>query len=1361
MKRPSHSTEKALFALSGNQCAYPDCTQRITHRPAPFADTTVVGEVCHIQGKKPESPRWNPEITPAQIHNIGNLILLCPNHHTVVDDQPEVYPTHVLQRWKKAHERKFFAAQIETIEHSPYATAAPRFPTSLVDKEIERELEVIRKGRLFPDFDTSQRCLQLGSALSNGEYAGAATAVRCRTLAWCARLLTRTDESDTAKEYLRQAKRLGAENEVAIASALANSHEGNHRPALHVLDRLDSRMARSAALVVAADQDGPAGALRWTSDAGIVAADLDPDGKFLLLAWFLELGDWHAAFSTLEAVTDEDRSIAPAISRLTALAHLLQAVPAEFRATVAQHVPFFASDFPLATDRKALRSRSRARRHVRDAARAARHLGCFLTAETCEEYALWLELLDPTHRHEARVDLEMKLQDLGMHLHLVYLGLQFGVQLDLSAIEQEIRHQVSRKGGNTPSTATARLAIATVQETPEAVAEYVAQHRPELVDHFDEKLLRSLEIDALSRAGRLDEARSSLHKLVRDGIAGAEEDRLRDVIARAEGNDTTASARRRFEETDSLPDLINLVEELATQDAPSEVLKYGELLFQKTRTKEHAELVADALVRVQDYHGLADFLDANRDQVERSEALQLCSSWSLFWQGSLLEARKSLESFVGSHDQSNYRNLQVHLAVSLGDWESASMIVESEYQARERRSGWELVRAAQLAAELGFPRAKDLTLAAAEKAEDDAGFFAALYLLTVKGGWDNEPDAVAWLHRAVELSGPDGPFQQVRLETLMSESPKWRKGRVSVLEKLDRGEIPAFLAAEYLHSSLSNLMLRPALANESEDDPRRRRCVPAYSGKRPQVPCKPGSQACFDGTALLTLGFLDLLDQALDVFDTIYVPHSTLTWLLREKTGASFHQPSQVKDACLVHDLLEDGTISVVQPTVSPNVKLASDVGHELAMLIAEAGTDDSAGSQRLVVRPFPVYRIGSLMDEVVDLTAHRRVLTSCQAIVQSLERQGLLTEGQYEAAVSYLRLQEKPWPEQPEISTPAVLYLDGLAMTYFLRLGLLGVLRSGGLKVYVPPDTVSEMNELRSYERTSDEVTAILERIRIAVRSRIESGRVHIGPVQPPESSDEESHVRHPTMEVVALADRSDIIVSDDRFLSGYPEIGQGDGSAPTATTLDLLDTLAAAGAISEADRRRHRTRLRRAGYLFVSVEKHELLSHLLKATILNERLVETAELKAVRESVLVARMGSHLQVPDESQWLTDTIGAFVAALKDLWRGEPDVSGARLRSDWILEQIDLRGWTHRLPPDGSSRTMDGVRAEQVIQLVLAPPGASATVSGRYWDWVEERVLKPIQATEPALYSWLAEQFLLTVSRVADKAAENAEPDDD
>ena len=104
-----------------------------------------------------------------------------------------------------------------------------------------------------------------------------------------------------------------------------------------------------------------------------------------------------------------------------------------------------------------------------------------------------------------------------------------------------------------------------------------------------------------------------------------------------------------------------------------------------------------------------------------------------------------------------------------------------------------------------------------------------------------------------------------------------------------------------------------------------------------------------DPTALLTLGHLNLLEAALDAFVAIWLPHSTLAWLFEEKQRAVFYQPSRIKDAHTIRDLLADGVLETFVPSVVPDRDVSIQVGDDLAALIAEAekdrGDDDTPGS--------------------------------------------------------------------------------------------------------------------------------------------------------------------------------------------------------------------------------------------------------------------------------------------------------------------------------------------------------------------------------------------------------------------------------
>lgn len=98
MSTPSQRDIKRLFALSGNLCAFPKCQSAIVE------GGSLIGEVCHIAADRPGGPRYDAMQTDAERQGFNNLLLMCANHHKVVDDDIESYSVERLLRMKVAHE---------------------------------------------------------------------------------------------------------------------------------------------------------------------------------------------------------------------------------------------------------------------------------------------------------------------------------------------------------------------------------------------------------------------------------------------------------------------------------------------------------------------------------------------------------------------------------------------------------------------------------------------------------------------------------------------------------------------------------------------------------------------------------------------------------------------------------------------------------------------------------------------------------------------------------------------------------------------------------------------------------------------------------------------------------------------------------------------------------------------------------------------------------------------------------------------------------------------------------------------------------------------------------------------------------
>jgi hypothetical protein len=102
--RYSERTLKKLFGLSGNQCAFPGCIQ-------PVIDSQTglpIGQICHIKGKSPNGPRYDPNQSEQDRNDYPNLLVMCPVHNKTVDDAEtcDQFPVPLLAEFKKNHESR-------------------------------------------------------------------------------------------------------------------------------------------------------------------------------------------------------------------------------------------------------------------------------------------------------------------------------------------------------------------------------------------------------------------------------------------------------------------------------------------------------------------------------------------------------------------------------------------------------------------------------------------------------------------------------------------------------------------------------------------------------------------------------------------------------------------------------------------------------------------------------------------------------------------------------------------------------------------------------------------------------------------------------------------------------------------------------------------------------------------------------------------------------------------------------------------------------------------------------------------------------------------------------------------------------
>ncbi|WP_165418847.1 esterase/lipase family protein [Rhizobium ruizarguesonis] len=1245
----------------------------------------------------------------------------------------------------------------------------------IIDRSASDRVLGMRRSRFFIGSGTAAEARQIARDIIEGELLNASSITKCNALAWCARLLS-SDDTDEAERLLGEARRLGTGDEIAIASAFVTVARGDKVQALATVSPITTPLGRTATLLIGLNGLLPRDSLAWMDDNGPPFEGLDGDGKYIVLDRLIADGEIDRALAALVHVTQADAEYCPTLSYLVGMSHLLAAVPAEMRGTLGEHTPFDWAQFPLREDPPALQHLRSARESFAAAARSAGELGADVARQNAEDLALWLALRDPAEVAAARERLVRSMGDPRDMVRRVPMAIQFGLQLDLPAVDRAIIAVEASPGAGSGHALMARFVLALEGNDAGALAIFIGANREKLSALVGRTGILSFEIRALAQADRQPEAQAKLDELRASGSATEEELRKLDsVLAETRGEDTISAFEERFRSSDALDDLVALVARLQERETWQRLAPYARQLFDRVKDLKSAAAYARAAHESDDWSAVVNFLDDKDDLLERSDNLRQIFAWSLFRLGYMGRAREALAPLLAKRDNSNDRALQISIAITSGDWGSLASLVETVWTNREDRESSDLLQAGQIAAVIGSPRARDLIREAVAKAPADPSTLVTAYHAATSGGWEDDASVAGWLTAAMEASeGGDGPLQRISLDDLMNMRPDWERHENETWDQLIKGEMPLFVAAARLNRTTTSMLLTPALANLDERDPRKRSLLFTYSGATaPTHGTQPDPSAqiaaqlaadqiriALDASSLLVLSFLGKLGMVVERIHQVVIPHSTLRWLLSERQRTQFHQPSQVRKARELRDLLSQDAYFIAD-SAGPNPDLEDNVGEELAVLLEAARTLDDETGQKVVVRPGPVHRPTSLMKDDADLSAYSDVLCGCGDLVTALLAQGQMTDEEARTARAYLSLHEVQWDHTPAIGIGATLLLDDLAISTFQHLGLLGKLGVAGFRVGIPRGHAERIAALIRHDAYANDTIEHIERIRSALADGIANGRVTVGPEIAGEDEEIARLEQHPTASVFGLARLVDLIVVDDRALNRFSHLDADDGrTVQVGSTLDLLAILERAGAMSPTERTEAETRLRRGGGQMMPLRHEELLQLVNAAPVVNGSIQETAHLRAIRESIERLRMTDALQLPLEQAWFDTLFKAVRQGVRAQWNDQVDDAVARARSDWLLRLLNVRGWSHRFDmTNDRSAIINRYRAMSwfIMSISVMNIGEAAR---RYSAWVDATLIEVMRSSGPPSLQALVEQtgnYIESVAEELDRSGDDGD----
>ena len=104
-KSPSDNTIRMLCGKSAGMCEFEGCNKRL------FYDNVTLAQfnnafVAHIVASSPNGPRGDKVLSSQLSDKLENLMLMCADHHKLIDTNVDEYPVERLKAMKAAHEEK-------------------------------------------------------------------------------------------------------------------------------------------------------------------------------------------------------------------------------------------------------------------------------------------------------------------------------------------------------------------------------------------------------------------------------------------------------------------------------------------------------------------------------------------------------------------------------------------------------------------------------------------------------------------------------------------------------------------------------------------------------------------------------------------------------------------------------------------------------------------------------------------------------------------------------------------------------------------------------------------------------------------------------------------------------------------------------------------------------------------------------------------------------------------------------------------------------------------------------------------------------------------------------------------------------
>lgn len=1237
-----------------------------------------------------------------------------------------------------------------------------------LDAAAKAELERIKKCRFVPSTDSRSEIKSLLARIEHRDLKHTSLQIQAEILRWAARLhATQKDSWMEGQAYLEraEAQHPGPAEDIAIIKAWIQFEQGAEDEAIRSLRALDTPLVRSNKLSMLITSKGNVTALEWVASQSQYGPELfSPVGWWRYAIILYQEGRRDEAIAVLEPLGPLDWAECPDIPFVLGLFHAAQLLPEPLRRHVLDGNGSLIGQ-RLNEGQEADEHRNHAIAAFQQARNLLRDMKAEGRIEGCDYWLMWLTLSSQRTRNDAAQRLQAKIAAGDDDLQLIDLAITYGVPFDWEQVNRQFQ---SRKleGGLTDREEAARFTLLRHHAPVEQFLDYVDKTETRLEKILDPTQLALLRVEKLIGAGRHDEAEHLLdtNPLLKDHPDTAS---ARLAIADARGHDVTGDALRiyqasleRPDQTGVLPALHNLVTALLNKGRQHDVIPHARNLFGLERTSQNLNLLTNCLLHTVGHGAVLTELEKASDLLTTDTSygriLLERKAEALCHLGRFHEARDVNDTLLAQNSsRASLIHRDVMIALRSGNWEHFPVIVDRHFGERSRLDVPVLL---QLAHAIGdcdrdTDRAMELLREATAREPDDANIQISCYSLACDLG--REDEAGPWLQRATELPGDgNAPIRSVSLDEIVEMARRNAEEQDDKHSRFFSGEIALHMSAMEFRVPLTRLLVSIPRSNERQADGRNRLPVAIRSGNRAPEPPKPDATMAMDVTTLLLLQEMDLLDVVWNATGQVKVSPRIMDFLFREIRELPFHQPSRVAKARTLIGHVEAGRISVIEP-MGIDHRHEAEFGMVFAHLLDAARRRDGR-----VVALARIHKAATLGKEMAEWGDAAPLVLSTRQLAEGLRRLGYLEREVCDAALLQLSRVDADPPPGPDLSGETVLFIDDLALAYLTDAGLLEALVHNRLSLFLHPSTIHEARQLIAADEEGREAVPVLKILRQKLAEYYRQGRLSFlpeGPAMTEEDGTERDDRWLMLRDLMHDLETVDTLVIDDRWIGRNRHLIDRQGKTiPVHGVIDLINL----PAIDERTRHRALRHLWRRGFTFLPLVP-ELVRDDLLGCLWDEdttRLRESAELRAIRQTLCRIRSVKMMRIGDEVGWLDHLAMVGGLTIHRLWDDET-ISEARTRalSDWVVE--NLMPW----PEDWQDSIAEGhwidlelAIAQRLFPLVIVRPHHASNVRKQaYGRWLDEKLIQPLLGNAPRVVDLVAEslaqQFAGMTAEISDE----------